>query len=190
MKRPLEPRLFIAIPLPAHLKQLLADWCEKQRQKWFFAKWVYWEDYHITLKFLGNCTAQQIKGITEELRGQAETHSPFSLKLKGLGTFGRPDSPRILWAGVGGDLPALELLERRIVNRLIPLGFSPEERPYRPHVTLARKCQTPFFLSSQQLQTEWPQELTKTWLVQEMVLYETKLGRQPMYHALARFPFS
>ncbi|MBA4542761.1 MULTISPECIES: RNA 2',3'-cyclic phosphodiesterase [Thermoactinomyces] len=189
MQRQPEPRLFIAVSLPAGLKRMLADWCEKQSETWAFGKWVNQEDYHITLKFLGNCTPRQIREITEELRGLAAVASPFSLTLAGLGTFGRPASPRILWAGVSGDLPALTSLEQKIGNRLAPLGFPREERPYRPHVTLARKCQMHDFPAPELLQAAWPERLTQTWIVRELILYETKLGKQPMYHAMARFPF-
>ncbi|WMT42096.1 2'-5' RNA ligase family protein [Paenibacillus sp. D2_2] len=47
-------RLFIAIPIPSAVKQVIADWCEEQRDQLSFRKWVHQEDYHITVQFLGD----------------------------------------------------------------------------------------------------------------------------------------
>jgi 2'-5' RNA ligase len=136
---------------------------------------------------LGNCTKEQISRIVAELDQLALRQSPFLLHLKGLGTFGRPEQPRILWAGVDGGLPALQSLQQQIVKQLTPIGFSQENRPYRPHVTLARKYQGQVFPQLELERFRWDRG---DWEVNEIVLYETKLGEQPMYHIVERFPFS
>jgi 2'-5' RNA ligase len=56
----------------------------------------------------------------------------------GLGTFGPPAAPRVVWAGVGGDLPALVALQERLAGALEARGFPREARPFAPHLTLAR----------------------------------------------------
>ncbi|MFC4545456.1 RNA 2',3'-cyclic phosphodiesterase [Paenactinomyces guangxiensis] len=185
----LTPRLFVAVPLPAAQKKLLDSWGRERKREWPFGRWVFREDYHITLQFLGNCSEEQIKKMIPALHKLAAEQAVFSLAVQGLGTFGRPEQPRILWAGVGGELELLHQLQQQVVQSLAPIGFLPDDRPYRPHITLARKYQKNHFplQSLQQLQL-WKTGDT-TWKVKEIVLYETRLGRQPMYHALERFPF-
>ncbi|HST88229.1 MAG TPA: RNA 2',3'-cyclic phosphodiesterase, partial [Ktedonobacterales bacterium] len=64
--------------------------------------------------------------------------SPFTLTVVGLGVFGPPSAPRVLWCGVGGDVPALLRLQAALADRLDAAGFPREQRPFAPHLTLAR----------------------------------------------------
>jgi 2'-5' RNA ligase len=64
--------------------------------------------------------------------------SPFRLQLSGLGMFPSERSPRVLWAGVAGDLEALGALQGRMEAEMSALSFPPEKRPFSPHLTLGR----------------------------------------------------
>ncbi len=182
-----KPRLFVAVPLPQQLKLELSKWIQSKRREWPFQRWIHEQDVHITLQFLGEVTLPQKDRIINALGALSKNQAPFPLEIHGIGTFGRVEQPRILWAGVEGDLDQLHQLQNKITEKLWPIGFIPEDRPYRPHVTLARKYKGNDFIISQD--DHWG-TMTKSWIVNQIVLYETKLGQQPMYQPISVFPFS
>lgn len=180
-------RLFVAIRIPEKLQTSLGKWIEGQQQNWPFQKWIHRKDIHLTLQFLGNTTDDQQQEIVSTLDSLCKNQHPFSLHLENLGTFGVAKQPTILWADVHGEVEKLHLLQKKITTALSPIGFPPESRPYRPHMTLARKYKGQHF-SKRELEKDW--DLSgDSWLVDEIVLYQTMLGKTPMYHAVHIFPF-
>ena len=93
---------------------------------------------HLTLKFLGNVPASRVEAIEDALVDAAARSRPFRLALGETGTFPERGAPRVLWVGLDGDVEALAGLRARVEEALRPLGFAPEGRPFRPHLTLAR----------------------------------------------------
>lgn len=134
-----EFRAFIAIELPpaahAELARVIARLRTGHERS---VKWVDPEIIHLTLKFLGNTPNEKASAITEAVRQATRTVAPFSLETTGLGAFPNAGAPRVIWAGVGGDLATLRTLQEQIDRALIPLGFAPEARDFSPHVTLGR----------------------------------------------------
>jgi 2'-5' RNA ligase len=132
-------RLFIAVELPegwtAALRQTQAL---LRRQGFEPLRWVRPEGAHLTLKFLGNVEAGRVDDLIAALRPAAAASGPFTLRLGGLGSFGPPARPRVLWAGVRGDLHALTRLWQAVEASIGPLGFPPERERFSPHLTLAR----------------------------------------------------
>jgi 2'-5' RNA ligase len=123
-------RLFVAIVLPdAVLRSLLAMQTGVPG-----ARWQSRDQLHLTLRFIGETDGRQIAAIDDAL---ASIHSPpFTLELKGVGSFGgRP--PRDIWVGVRAS-DALLHLQRKIESALQRAGCEPDGRKYTPHVTLAR----------------------------------------------------
>lgn len=179
-----QSRLFIAVKLPTEVKQHLVKGCQMLKQKWDFSRWVYDEDYHITLQFLGDVTKEKHEQILSVLPKCLQETEPFTLKLSGLGTFGRENQPRILWAGVSGNLASLHRLQKQVVQTMEPLGFPDEKRAYRPHITLARKCRQQNFVLTTEMASFFHHI---EWKVEQIACYETKLGRQPMYEPVGLF---
>lgn len=179
---------FIAVPLPSAVKQQLYAWSKQLNHRYFFKKWVHIEDYHITLKFLGAVHTNKLEQIKLLMTDLAKQFGSFPLSIQGLGTFGRTDTPRIVWAGVQGDLQALTVLQKSIEHDLQELGFPSENRPYAPHVTLAKN-----YTGSERFDQVLAQssiDFTKLDLtVKEFVLYQTHLGQKPMYEQKAAFSF-
>ncbi len=101
------------------------------------AKWVALEQLHCTLKFLGEVHAELLPLLTEALAPWLGNVA-CPIRLTGLGTFPSLQAPRVLYIGVEDPTGGLRTLHQRIQERLQPLGFPPEERPFTPHVTLAR----------------------------------------------------
>ncbi|QHW31082.1 RNA 2',3'-cyclic phosphodiesterase [Paenibacillus rhizovicinus] len=178
-------RLFVAVPLPDRLKSALGAWSRELRASSPFRKWTEEADLHVTLQFLGDTEPNRLPALQAALAAAIGRIEPFRLVLQGMGTFGRPEQPRVLWAGIGGELDALRGLQRTIVEATAPLGFQAEERPYSPHLTIARSSTgTASFSLPQLLRTDAP----PAWQVNEIVLYRTHMHQRPMYETIARFP--
>jgi 2'-5' RNA ligase len=132
-------RSFIAIELPDELKTGLVRLQTRLKTGQHSAvKWVDPSSIHLTLKFLGNIAADKISGITEAMETATEKIPPFHLEVRELGVFPSLRRVQVVWVGVSGDLAMLRQLHQRIESNLIPLGFTPESRPFTPHLTLAR----------------------------------------------------
>jgi 2'-5' RNA ligase len=136
---PEQMRSFIAIELSEEARKGLARLRkELERDDDKFVKWVDPEGIHLTLKFLGNIPSRRVTEITEALRTAAQGISPFSLEISGLGAFPNVKQVRVLWVGIGGELDRLSTLQQNVDSALAALGFPKEERPFVPHLTLAR----------------------------------------------------
>ncbi|MNI19715.1 2'-5'-RNA ligase [compost metagenome] len=153
-----------------------------------FKEWVHAEDYHITVQFLGDTEVEQIEHLKEVISRGVSDVAPFRLSAAGIGTFGRPRQPRVLWGGLNGDIAALHDLNHHVISASAELGYIAEDRPYHPHITIARK-----FREEGQLDLELISSLNMeasfgTWIIDRIVIYRTNLGSQPMYEEIASFP--
>jgi 2'-5' RNA ligase len=136
---PEQIRSFIAIELPEEAKEGLARLRkELERDEHKFVKWVAPGGIHLTLKFLGNIPSRRVTEITEALKRAAQGIPPFHLEISGLGVFPSPRQVRVFWVGIGGEVDKLSRLQQNIDSALIDLKFTKEERPFVPHLTLAR----------------------------------------------------
>ncbi len=136
---PEQIRSFVAIELPEEAKKGLARLRkELERDEHRFVKWVDPGGIHLTLKFLGNIPSKRVTEITEAMKKAAQGISPFLLEISGLGAFPSLKQARVVWVGVGGELDKLSTLQQNIDSTLAVLGFAREERPFVPHLTLAR----------------------------------------------------
>ena len=136
---PEQIRSFIAIELPEEAKKGLARLRKQlERDEHKFVKWVDPGGIHLTLKFLGNIPSKRVTEITEAMAKAVQGISPFRLEISGLGAFPSLKQARILWVGIGGELDQLSTLQQNIDSVLAALGFAREERPFVPHLTLAR----------------------------------------------------
>jgi RNA 2',3'-cyclic 3'-phosphodiesterase len=182
-------RLFVGIQLPQDAKRELDKWKDSIQKMLSFSKWTHPQDVHITLQFLGDTTAEIAEALAPDLRQLAAATPPLDLHAEGLGVFGPPAAPSILWAGVDGDLHALAALQREVEGACARHGFPADARAYRPHITLARRFRAaagPFqraVLAIGAPAGGWP-----AWRVEDIVLYRSHLGRQPAYEPLGVFP--
>jgi 2'-5' RNA ligase len=136
---PEQIRSFVAIELPEEAKKGLARLRKQlERDEHKFVKWVDPGGIHLTLKFLGNIRSKRVTEITEAMGKAVQGISPFRLEISGLGAFPSLKQARVLWVGIGGELDQLSTLQQNIDSVLAALGFAREERPFVPHLTLAR----------------------------------------------------
>lgn len=131
-------RTFIALEQHEALQHTLSELIRKGRQTLPNLRWVDPMSIHLTLAFLGELTDSQLKVATEATRVAAEQVSPFAYRPTGLGTFGSPRQPRVLWAGIEEPMGALERLHRLLNRELERRDFETDKRPFSPHLTLAR----------------------------------------------------
>jgi 2'-5' RNA ligase len=136
---PEQIRSFVAIELSEEAKEGLARLRrELERDEHRFVKWVDSGGIHLTLKFLGNIPSKRVAEITEALGKATQGISPFHLEISGIGAFPSVKQVRVLWVGVGGEVDKLSKLQQNVDSALAALGFAKEERPFVPHLTLAR----------------------------------------------------
>lgn len=181
-------RLFVAVPAPPSVISTAESWVLRLKDRLAFARWVHPQDLHLTLQFLGDVARERIDRIAQAIGQAAAGAAPFSLHFQGLGVFGKPSAPSVLWAGVQGEVEKLGQLQRRIEDAMETLGFAAENRPYKPHLTLARKFTGPAGSHAQMLDVALPDEWRTPWRVEEAVLYRSRLGSRPMYERIASFP--
>lgn len=184
-------RLFAAIPVPGPQGRALLEWLpEGLGDNLPFRKQVHPADLHITVFFLGDTDEGRLPVIHQALSQAAAASSPFSLHINALGCFGAPHAPRVLWAGTGGAQDSLHLLHQHVCSHMAQGGFTPEDRPYKPHITLARQFKPgESWQGAALLQESVPVQLSKEWLCDSLSLFRTHMGRSPMYETIASYPF-
>ncbi len=131
-------RSFVALDIPVKTQEALAALTHELQRAQAPVSWVKADRIHVTLKFLGNVTAGQIEAIQEALAPAAAACSPFHLQPFGCGAFPTIKQMRVVWVGLRGDEKALFSLQKSVETGLAPLGFEPEDRAFRAHLTLGR----------------------------------------------------
>ena len=132
----------MAIEIPSEIRSRLRDLIEALRPELPGARWARPEGIHLTLKFLGEVSEQDVRPLVAELeRRVTGSRKPFSIEVGGLGTFPSGSRPRVLWVGLedpSGSLAALQpSVEEAVMSVSLP-GVARQSRPFRPHLTLAR----------------------------------------------------
>ncbi len=132
-------RLFVACEVPEEVKDAIGETIETLRRKSGPAvRWIKPEGVHVTLKFLGEVPVKKLPAVKLAIQEAVVGHSPFELEFSSIGTFGGREGLRIMWVGIAGDVLRLEALVRAVNAALAVVGFEPERRPFRPHLTLGR----------------------------------------------------
>ena len=129
-------RAFIAVDIEGEMSEKLARLAESLKATGADVKVVEKENFHITIRFLGNIPVESVDIIEAIMRQAVVDVKPHKIRLKGVGTFGGR-RPRVVWVGVEGDEELKKIFER-IERELRRAGFKPEPKGFTAHVTLAR----------------------------------------------------
>lgn len=124
-------RLFVAIPLPEEVKSQLLQLQEPIDG----LRWMSKDQLHLTLRFIGETNKRTAKKITANLRKLEAP--PFKMEITGLGSFPEGSNPRIIWAGIKENEYLTEL-QADIENICREAGLEPDNRSFKPHITLGR----------------------------------------------------
>ena len=131
-------RVFLAIELDSETRSTLETFQRELQELLPPINWVRPQSWHLTVKFLGEIEESQLEPIQRAVEEAACHGTCFSLRIEGFGGFPHLRMPRVLWAGVSGQVDELHLLALHVDETLSPLGFPSESKPFRAHLTLAR----------------------------------------------------
>jgi len=131
-------RLFIGIEFPGAALSAINACQDRVRQVVRRGRFKRPDNFHLTLKFLGEVSAAGVGDISEPLADIARKVRPFRLELGRVGQFGQGNPVRVVWLDVSGDVVQLKELQGQVEQGLAASGFSPDNRVWRPHITLAQ----------------------------------------------------
>jgi 2'-5' RNA ligase len=164
-------RLFVALDLPWTLRERLSTLAFAGIPG---ARWIQPENYHLTLRFIGETPRHRAEEIDLALSGLRARG--FTLTLAGVGTFAKGGRAVALWVGVERN-PQLDHLRTKIETALQRCGLEPERRRFQPHVTLARLDNVPegklvSFVQAHSLFRAEPEP------VEHFTLFSSQLGKE------------
>jgi len=129
-------RTFIAIEVPENIRSFFTELLPVKTLLEGVSI-VHKDNFHITLKFLGEIEEMLISEIKQTLISIADETSSFTLKITHPGVFPDPLKPRVIWMGIENNSALIELV-KKIEENLEKSGFQRETRNFKSHITLAR----------------------------------------------------
>lgn len=175
------PHYFIAAELPANVKEKVEQFKKQWRAEFNFKQWTHQEDLHITLAFLGAADETEIGLYQRYLKEEIPELPSADLVIERVDYFGGNQlNPRIFWVGPT-DGRELQTLYNRVQQIVVKTGGAAEKRPYRPHITLAKK-----WIGSEPFQL--PESIEAiNFTVSSVVLYRIHPAKSPKYEVVSRF---
>lgn len=137
-------RAFIALTLPSAVLQRVTSTQRRlaqqlhSRQLAQCVRWTPAENLHLTLRFLGEIDEVQRDALATRLAQLAQQQPCLTLSAGGLGCFPNPRRPSVIWCGVHGEIARLNSLQGSIENAARAVGLLPEEKAFKPHLTIGR----------------------------------------------------
>ena len=131
-------RSFLAFELPPEMGEQIEAVSKELQRLALPVRWVKVHNIHLTIVFLGSVDEDALDAIKEKVPQVVKGLSTIRTRLKGVGAFPNWRRPRVIWVGMNGDIERLSNLRDALQRELEVLGFKPEKRPFRPHLTLGR----------------------------------------------------
>ncbi len=135
-------RCFIAVELDSFIRDNLSALRKQlQTELWGYEKGIKWvksENLHVTVKFLGDVDDNKIMDVCKGCDEAASEHSTFDIEVGNAGYFPPRASARVIWAGLTQGAEQLRNLFASVEDNMEMLGFDKENKPFSPHITLAR----------------------------------------------------
>jgi len=133
-------RAFVSIHIPAGVRERLQA-VQAELERAFpesAVRWTPFEQLHLTLEFLGNVATGNLPPLEDALKQVTTSHRPFELSAGRVGAFSSIRNPRVIWAGIGGEVDAVKALQSDVKNSVRSFVAEQETRAFKPHVTLGR----------------------------------------------------
>jgi 2'-5' RNA ligase len=180
-------RLFIALELGAAARAQAARIAAALREQTGDVRWVRAESLHVTLRFLGSTDPARVEQLVREVAVATRGIAPFSVSLGGIELIPSPRRPRVISLGLVPAEP-LAALAAGVERGAVAAGFAPEERAFRPHLTLGRtRDHRRFHLAADVTGSVTAER--EAWDVVETVLFRSDLAPSGARHTpLARIP--
>ncbi|MCX7626746.1 MAG: RNA 2',3'-cyclic phosphodiesterase [Candidatus Sumerlaeaceae bacterium] len=135
-------RMFIAVAFPSEVKAECGKLIQRLKTgiqfSGAFPSWVKASSLHLTLAFLGNTSVDRISELQCFMEEATSGVRPLHLRLAGVTLFPTPKNPRVIALHLTGDLAGIEKIQTTLAQKLKRAGYPLDNRPFRPHVTLAR----------------------------------------------------
>ncbi len=131
-------RLFIAVDLPDDVRVRLETIQKVLQTAGWQARWTEPERAHLTLRFFGNRPVESVERLEAGIRSVLTSERRFELRTAEMGVFPNWRRPRVIWLGIQDRSGALTRIAAAIESESRRLGIDPEEKPFRPHLTIAR----------------------------------------------------
>jgi RNA 2',3'-cyclic 3'-phosphodiesterase len=133
-------RLFVAVPLPPEPLAACQSLIDAVRSGPLggIPRWVHVDNLHLTVRFLGDTPPDLVPDVALAVRDALAGSPAFEVVLAGAGAFPAARKARALWLGIEQGAGGLGALAAALDPALEPLGWPPDDRPYRPHLTVAR----------------------------------------------------
>lgn len=178
-------RLFIGTPVSSiKTVQKVESWKNNSRMRLNKMNWVKPENWHITLSFLGDTPSEKIDILKELIDQSFYELNSFQSKLEGVGVFPNRRDPNVLWLGLNSlqlMLPAYEQLGKLLLKN----DFSFDQKPFKPHLTIARMKYLADKAIIDTLVKDYGQTVFDQVKIDRVVLFESLLTSQgPIYKAL------
>ncbi|MEL7266931.1 MAG: RNA 2',3'-cyclic phosphodiesterase, partial [Planctomycetota bacterium] len=152
-------------------------------------RWVPAETMHLTLKFLGDVENTEIPAVCEKIDEVCQSIEPFRLGIAGSGAFPNEEKPKVLWLGINEGREELIRLATGIERALADLGFKPEPRDYRPHLTLGRAGRGRVPQAVMEILREARQATVGDFTADSVQLFASYLDKHgPTYNVMATSP--
>jgi 2'-5' RNA ligase len=184
-------RAFLAIEPPANILREIGNIQNRLKGACpFDVRWVKPEGIHVTLKFFGNVSGEDIRAISGVVEKNTRTMAPLNLNVKKTGLFPSLKRPRVIWIGIEGDIPSLLLLQNSLEEGFTGCGFPKEERPFRPHLTIGRIKTTKYSGDTEKFWQSADGCEAGSFQASGLGLFKSDLTPQgALYTKLAWFPF-
>ncbi len=134
-------RLFVGVWLSETIQDTVMNYIDRSRREFLGWKWTKRQNLHFTLKFFGEVPEGRLNELSVALKTAAVQTHPFTLQLDNIGFFPKRGTPRIMWLGVGKGEPELVQLADSVERNCLEQGFGISDKPFQPHVTIARAKQ-------------------------------------------------
>jgi len=131
-------RTFAAVFPPAEVKEALLEVVEKLRKHCPDVKWVEKENMHLTLRFFGPLSEEQVEVASKCMTELSSRKAPFKARMGIVGAFPAPTRPRVLWVGVDVGKEELVGIATELENAFVKAGLGEADRPFSPHLTVGR----------------------------------------------------
>lgn len=178
-------RAFLAAPISEAVRNALADIQQRLKQTGAAVGWVKPQNIHLTVLFLGAVFEAQAASLAAELDSIAADVPAGELSVKGLGFFGKALFPRVIWAGLSGDLQKLRALQEQAASAAQRSGIFPDNKPFNPHLTIGRVRSTRNTGTLLELLETYRQTSLGTIILDRVLLMKSTLGDQgPIYTPL------
>lgn len=182
-------RTFLAIEPSEDILQKISGLQEKLRREISDRiSWTKPEGQHLTLKFFGDISRNDVKNICSAVQKRVVAQQKLNLKVEKLGVFPDARRPRVLWCGVTGEVEKLITLQKKLDSDFVAMGFPAEDRPFRAHLTLGRIKASHDLTGIHTALTRHGTFAAGEFICRELLLFQSNLSPQgAVYTKLAEF---